>query len=183
MYEQFARAITKNVEHGFAIAVDVQSFHALHKSIKSALGDDPHFLAVDTVLQQIVDYAAVFPNPSAAIICDDDAEKACETYRRYKRAQQRNARFRSVLKSIAFGDDSYYPQLQAADLFSWVTRAEAFYRFFGENYSLRTIFTEFNMSYAEKKIRYDSGFWGDEHLKELGDQVLAQLNKLKKRVR
>jgi hypothetical protein len=66
---------------------------------------------------------------------------------------------RRSLKSLAFADDEYYLHLQAADLLSWIVRVESLYKFHGEDYSLRALFTEINTASPEFKLelRPDSG--------------------------
>jgi hypothetical protein len=129
-----------------------------------------------------VKYAAVLPNPSVAVICDDDPAKACECYKMFDRLRQntKQPENRRVLKSIAFAEDDFYPQLQAADLFSWVGRAESLYRFCGENYSLRDLYREFELKGPETKIDFKTSFFGGEHLKELEQNTLAALQKGKR---
>jgi hypothetical protein len=180
MYRDFIRVITDNIEHGFALAVDVAGFKGMPRPVQIRMGDDPHYLAFSHVLVNIVKYASVMHDPTVDIICDDDPEKACVTYQMYRRIQQKDSTNRKVFKSIAFADDEYYPQLQAADLFSWASRAEALSRFFGEKYSLRAIYEDFSALYNGKKTLYTSAFWTKEDLEQYAKRVFPRLPKVQK---
>ncbi len=140
-------------------------------------------MAFYTVLRDVVKYASVLPEPSVAVICDDDAAKACQCYKMFDRLRQdsKHPENRKVLKSIAFADDQFYPQLQAADLFSWVARAESLHKFYGENYSLRELYCEFSRETKESKTKFTTGFFDSEHLKEVERRTLEEKSKRKNR--
>jgi len=180
MYRHFIQVINRTVDKGFAVVVDVAGFSAIHKSVRSQLGDDAHYMAFSTVTLDLVRYAQPNLNPTVAMTCDDDENKACDIYLLYKRYQQRNINSRKTLKSIAFADSSYYPQLQAADLFCWVLRAEAMHRFFAEEFSLRELYSEFNIQSADKRIDYVTGFWSKEHLEEFATGAARGLAKIRR---
>ena len=169
LYRPLVQAITKNVERGFAAMVDVAAFKETHKVIRKAFRDDPHYLVFNVALHYVIDYVERQSSPTVAVVCDDEASKACECYKSFDvmRQNAKQPENRRILKSIAFADAKFYPQLQAADLFSWASRAESLHRFFGEEFSLREIFSEFNMVSADRRIGYDSGFWDAKNLKDL----------------
>lgn len=98
MYREFIRAIRYTVSRGLACAVDVPAFNTMHKAVRSELGDDPHYLAFSTVMMDIVKYATVVKNTQLAITCDDDQQKACDIYRFYRRAKQRNLDSSKILR-------------------------------------------------------------------------------------
>jgi hypothetical protein len=50
---------------------------------------------------------------------------------------------RGLYRSIAFADDRYYPQLQAADLLAWVMRAHCLNLFHGHDFSMRKLYDDF----------------------------------------
>jgi hypothetical protein len=156
------------------------AFSGLHKSVKKALGDDAHYMAFSTVVLDLIRYAKVRPDPAIEMICDEDEEKACMTYGLYRRYKQRNMESRKALKSIAFADDVYYHPLQAADLFSWVSRAEALHRFFREAFRLRELYSEFNLHSADRRIDYTSGFWDKKSLEEFGHGTALALAKIRR---
>ena len=171
IYQSFIQAIKQHVERGFAIAVDVTAYDALHPDLKpEKKHEDPHYMAFYTVLRDVIKYASILPDPSVAVICDDEPSKACECYKMFDRMRQnvKQPENRKVMKSIAFADDEFYPQLQAADLFSWISRAESMYRFQGINYSLRDLHREFNIDAPTiYKTVFTTGFWDKDVLKEL----------------
>src|SRR5689334_23121574 len=76
MYQHFIQIINKTVEKGFTCTVDVSSFEALHRSVRIALGDDAHYLAFSTVVLDLVKYGEPNHNPTVAINCDDEENKA-----------------------------------------------------------------------------------------------------------
>jgi hypothetical protein len=176
MYGEFIQTIKRYVEHGFAYAVDVTAFNSLHRAIKRFAKDDPHYWAFHGVLRDVIKYASALPNPSVAVVCDDEPSKACQCYTMFDRMRQdvKQPENRRVLKSIAFADDEFYPQLQAADLFSWVSRAEAMYRFRKATFPLRDLYREFVIA-DETKIQFTSPFWDAEHLKEVETRSLPQI--------
>lgn len=181
MYRPFVQAIKKHVEIGFGIAVDVAGFNSIAPKFQKSLGGDPHFLAFRSVVRDIVKYSQSAPDPSVSIICDDDPEKACGCYKMFDRLRQdsKHPENRQVLKSIAFADDEFYPQLQAADLFSWVARAESLYRWHNQDFRLRELYQEFVIASTDFKLTFTSAFWSAEHLQNLNKMTLEDLQKLK----
>lgn len=179
IYRSFVHAIKQHVEHGFAVAVDVKGFKSARKMFREHYRDDPHYLAFYTVIRDVVKHVGCEPDPSVAVICDDEPSKACECYKMFDVMRQNNKQpeNRRVLKSIAFADSSFYVQLQAADLFSWITRAEAMKKFFGIEYSLRELFTELQMSAREFKLDITSAFWDEVHMQNFTAPKLASKSK------
>lgn len=177
MYRQFVRAIADNVESAFGMAVDVTAFNAMHKVFRRQFRDDAHYLVFHNVLRDVIKYVSLHPEPSVAIICDDEPSKACDCYKHFDVMRQnvKQPENRRVLKSVAFADAKFYLQLQAADLFSWVSRAECLYRFFGEDYSLRELHHEFNLMTPERKITYATAFWDAEHVAKVNQLTISHL--------
>lgn len=178
LYRQFIRVISKTVQHGFGYCVDVPGFNAT-KHVKGGYKDDAHYCAFSSVIRDVVRYVQTAQGSQVAIICDDDAAKACICYKMYDRIRQNNQQpeNRKILKSIAFADDDAYPQLQPADLFSWVSRAECLHRFHGENFSLRELYSEFTFDFPGTKVQFTARFWDASHLAEVEgkvDEVLSQ---------
>lgn len=173
MFKAFIGVIKRTIHKGFAYSVDVPAFDGLHKSVRRELGGDAHYLAFSTTLLGVVDYASKLPYPAVAVVCDDDPSKVCESYKWFNRFRQDAARpqNRDVLRSIAFADDKYYPQLQAADLLSWVTRAEASHRFFGEPFRLRALFEEFNRATDDCIFSMQSAFWSSAYMEEISKGI------------
>ena len=181
LYQQFIQVILRTVEQAFAVAVDVKAFDGMHRAVKSALGDDPHYMAIATVLLDVIKYATVLPESlTMDVICDEDENKACGMYEAYRKYRNRNPESRNVLKSVAFADDSHYPQLQAADLFSWVTRAEAEHRFFGKPFGLRDLYREFNLKIPTRIVGIQSAFWDQSFIKQFEKPTKVQLAKLRR---
>lgn len=178
MYREFIKVIKQSIECGFGCAVDVPSFTTIHKSVASELGgSDPQFLAFITVLKMLKEYTRVSRDPSISIICDDDREKACNTYKLYMRAKQRYNESARIFVGIGFADDVHYMQLQAADLFSWITRAEALHRYHGESYSLRELFGELNTSGPDVQLKFQAKFWDQEQISDYSARVDRELSK------
>lgn len=177
MYRQFIGVIRNHIEAGFGVAVDAVAFEsALHRAVRADIGDDPHFLAfaraIDSVLKYSVGAAGV------SIVCDEDEEKACDCYKLWRRFRKRKEEHRKILKSITFADDASYPQLQAADLFSWVVRAESLRQFKGDSFSLSELYGEFFLSTLEKRIKYpEVGIWDEETLRQFSARTLPRLKK------
>src|SRR5665213_4519584 len=151
IYAQFVQTIKKTVGHGFATAVDVDAFSRSHKIIRHENRDDPHYMAFCTVVRDVVKHVMNGPDAGVSLVCDDDPTKACACYKMFDvmRQNQQQPENRRTLKSITFGDSKYYYGLQAADLFAWVARAESLHKFFGQDYSLRQLFWEFNFDAPE----------------------------------
>jgi hypothetical protein len=178
MYRPFIHVIKKTIEHGFAMAIDVSAFQSWHKVMRKEYRDDPHFVVFQVVLRDVIKYASRLPEPSVSLVCDDEPSKACECYKMYDVMRQniKQPENRRVLKSITFADAKFYTQLQAADLLSWVSRAESLYRFFGEEYSLRELYSEFIMASADFKTKFTSGFWDADRMKKVEAGSLPKLD-------
>lgn len=184
MYADFIRVIKKTIAKGFGISVHVPAFMALHKVPRGVFRDDPHYVAFYTAIRDVVKYANRLADPTVSIICDDEPSKACQCYKQYDvmRQDATQPENRKTLKSIAFADAKYYHQLQAADLYSWVCRAQSLYQFFGEDYSLRELASHFNLVTPEYRLELKSAFYTEKNLKEF--ERLCLTNKhLKKTMR
>jgi len=179
MYRQFVQVIVKHVEHGFGIAVDVQAFNSTHKAMRKFYREDAHYLAFHSVIRDVVKYLSKQTDPAVSIVCDNDPQKACDTFKSFDLMRQNTGQpeNKRILKSITFADAKFFTQLQAADLFPWVCRAEALYRFSGEAYSLRDLWSEFNLTHDDRRIRYSTGFWNAEYLAELSANIVKALGK------
>ncbi len=86
-----------------------------------------------------------------------------------------------ILTSIAFADEKVYLPLQAADLFSWVVRAEALYRYHRQEYSLRELYDEFAIRDTDTRLGVVSPFWDKQHLEEFSEGVLRRLKARKEK--
>ena len=135
----------------------------MHRAVRSELGNDAHYLAFSTIMMDVVKLASMqTDNTTVAVICDDDQEKACEIYKMYRRAKQRSPESAKILTSISFADERSLCRLQAADLFSWVTRAEALYRYHGQHYSLRELYDEFSIRNESSQLMIESPHWDEK---------------------
>ncbi len=179
VYRPFVHAIAKHVEHGFGFAVDVAAFNATHKAVRTFYRNDPHYLVFQAAVREVVKYVSSQPDPIVSIVCDDDSQKACECYKSFDvmRQNTKQPENRQILRSISFADAKFFKQLQAADLFSWVCRAEALYRYSGKDYSLRELWREFNMTFTDRRIVYSSGFWDAKRLADFDLRVVRALGK------
>jgi len=175
MYSEFIKVIRLYVEKGIAIAADTGGFQAIHQDIREYLYDDAHFIAVESALIDLKDFSSATPDVSVNVICDDDPLKACSMYKLYNRFLQTHTKARKMFRSIAFADDKFYPQLQAADLLAWVGRAEARHRFYNEDFPLRRLYHEFCRQDPNDILEFESGVWTREKL--------ANLKPIKKRLR
>ena len=176
MYREFVRIIRYTMETWICLrCLDVPSFFDLHRAVKSELGNDPHYLVFSTIHNQPNEISSAAAQPTISITCDDDPEKACECYRLYRQAKQRDAKPTRALTSIAFADDRYYPQLQAADLSSWVTRAEGLHRYHRQDYTLRELFAEFSVRDSDTRLRIHSPFWDRDSLEDFGKRIAYSL--------
>ena len=79
------------------------------------------------------------------------------------------------MKSLTFADSKFYCALQAADLASWVARAESRYRFFNEDYGLRELYAELTVPMLESKIDWRSSLWSAEHLRDFNANTVKAL--------
>jgi len=178
LYRPFIHVIKKYVKCGIGCTVDVKAFGMAHKSVTTGYRGDPHYLAFYTSVRDVVKYVRVLENPSVALICDDEPSKACDTYKMFDvmRQNAKQPENRQTLKSIAFADSKFYCQLQAADLFAWIGRAESLFRFFGEEYSLRELYREIQMPSTESRIDWRTSFWDSAHLRELSQNMTRGLS-------
>lgn len=181
MYAQFVQAIKKTVAQGFAMVVDVAAFKNMSAVVRKEYRDDSHFLAFSSVVRDVVRYANVLPDPSVAIICDDEPSKACECYKMFDVMRQNSEQpeSRKTLRSIAFADAGFYTQLQAADLFAYICRAESRYRFFGEDLPQRVLFKEFQMDAPEFRTTFKTGMWDAAILQEYDAGCLVEIESRK----
>ena len=73
---------------------------------------------------ELKDYVAQ-TDSQTAVICDDEDRYSIECYKLFSKLRRNDQSVRKRIISFGFGDDEYFVQLQAADLFAYVSRAEA----------------------------------------------------------
>jgi hypothetical protein len=173
MYRDFMGVISSRIEECYAVAADAEKFSTVHAEVRQGVFNDVHYVVFETVLILMWEHFRQVPDTTINIVCDDDPEKACLTYGVYNRFRQANPEARAMYRSIAFADDRHYPQIQAADLLSWIARAQALYEYYREDYQMRTLYEQINQ--PKQRLVVTGKF--------LDHKYLSKLSPIKKRMR
>jgi hypothetical protein len=112
-----------------------------------------------------------------SIVCDDHHQYASQYLSAWQRSRQIDAEYRKTFASIGFADDRFFDQLQMADFFAGIIRAEARHRFFSEPFDLRDAYLTL---YTERRFtELIEGFLDGPSLKQLIET--QKKSKLRKR--
>jgi hypothetical protein len=119
---QFIDAIRKSRLFGFSVGVDGRYFR--HKlKIAGRPNEDPALFAIHRILHQITSAAAEMADdaPLLMLTFDEDEEYSVRCYKLISRLRKIRPDIKSLIASIGFAADEYFPPLQAADLLSNLT--------------------------------------------------------------
>jgi hypothetical protein len=128
MINQFIKVITRNVETGVSVAVDVNAFKKLPESLRGQIGNDPYYIAFKCVVLDLINRVCSVPGASLSFTCDEDENTTSICLDWYRKLKKEESDAHSRLASFCVASDAHYPQLQAADLFAGVNRPEATHR-------------------------------------------------------
>jgi hypothetical protein len=159
------------VEFGLSIAVKVDAFNSLPDHLKRELGGDPHYLAFKcVVLAMMTRMTTIEPGSTINFTCDEDENTTRHCFEWYKQIKREREDVRSKLVSFCIADDTHFPQLQAADLFAAINRAEAEAHFFGRDYAFRELFTELTKQDEHGRLAYGTTFFDENDLRPMVEQ-------------
>jgi hypothetical protein len=137
----FVNAILDNVAFGVAIAIDCRAFRNLPESDRVILNNDPHYCAFQQALAYIKRCAEerfqfVDPDIELGLCCDEEERTSIDCLKLFISIRRNFPDVRNRFVSIAFADDRFFPQIQAADLLASVARQQAAYQFHGAPFDM-----------------------------------------------
>jgi hypothetical protein len=161
----FIQEITSGLALAVSISVDVDAYRR-SKTLHKSFGKDPHYFAFFMVVTAILKYFAI-PNPNTVgLICDDDQQKAIRCYRLLNKMKLSIPEVKERVTSICFSDHRGAPQVQTADLFSYLSRLEAMRIFAAKPYAYQSLFNSFgNVSSTGQHLNLDTRFYADNALR------------------
>lgn len=164
----FVRAIVERVEFGVVAAVDVKAYMlASLQLLRQKIADDPHYFAFYAAVSAILKHWTVPPNYLVGLILDDDEDKAIPVYQFLRRMKRANDEVRKRVTSICFSNDKSSPAVQAADLFSYLTRRDAQRIFLGIPHPYAALCDAFQKPVSGKEIlEIGGGIFQEEQLKD-----------------
>jgi Protein of unknown function (DUF3800) len=119
---QFIDVIRRTRLFGFSVGVDGKHFrHAL--KLAGRPNQDPAIFAIHRILHQITEAASEIAaeKPLIMLTFDEDEEYSVRCYKLISRLRRIRPEVRSLIASISFAADDFFPPLQAADLLSNLT--------------------------------------------------------------
>jgi len=163
----FADCINQHLELGLIQAWDVKGFLAMDQKVKKGLGNpsDPYYLAFARAIAELVDY--VGPNDELKLVCDHDSETASECDLHYKAICAIDEEISRKVVSLSFADDELVPPLQAADMVAYLSRREARFMFYGEDYGFRPLFDYLTKKQPLGKMDWRAMFASEASMKAL----------------
>lgn len=162
----FVRLIVESIDLGVVAAIDVAAYKLpkLH-AMRLNISDDPHYFAFYVAISEIMRYRRVLPDHSVGLILDDDEEKAVPVYKFLSRMRKANEEAHRRITSICFMDDRSSPQVQAADLFTYLLRIDAQRRFLGKEHRYPTLCEAFEKPMTGKEcLEIVGGFYSEPQL-------------------
>jgi hypothetical protein len=178
MLKKFIDVIRTQVEYGVTVAVKVDAFDALPVALKKEIGGDAHYLAFKSVVFAIVNRMAMEPGSTINFTCDEDEATTLKCYKWYKQIKSQEATMRSKLVSFCVADDEHFPQLQAADVFAALTRAEAERQLLGVTSEMQTLFEHLNRQDEHGRLTFHGLFVDERNLQGLVEAFAEELVKL-----
>lgn len=162
----FVREITSGIELAVLAAVDVRAYKTAHSLIHQKYGVDPHYFAFNLAVRQMLTHFEIPKKHTFGLICDEDEEKAIRCYGLLKKLKREYPEVRDRVKNICFGDDIEHPQLQAADLFSYITRLEAQRQFAQKDHPYKDLKGAFEYLAPDtgRHLHFVGGYYGAEEL-------------------
>lgn len=123
MLMQFARLTEEHKLYCTGAVVDAEYFRLMPKNGYKAGYKDPLFLAFEVLVLDSIALVRSHPQ-SISIVLDDDEEQAMNCYYclKFLQKQKEIPEVKERICGICFGDDSKYPQLQAADMIAYDAR-------------------------------------------------------------
>jgi hypothetical protein len=164
----FVREIVEGLELGVIAAIDVGAYRlpTLH-ALRLNIGDDPHYFAFFVSISAIMLHYRIPREYSVGLILDEDEEKAMHVYSFYLRMKRANAEAKKRLATICFMDDRQSPQVQAADLFTYLCRVDAESRFLGKGHPYAILCDQFNIpSTGKERLEITGGFFSEPQLRD-----------------
>ena len=161
LMKKFIQVVRSEVEFGLSVAVKVDAFRALPRSLQEDLGEDAHYLAFRCVVLAMLSRMTVEPGSTIDFTCDEDEHTTLTCYRWYKQIKRERGDARSKLVSFRVADDAHFPQLQAADVFAGISRAEAERELLKKDYDFRELFEYLVMSDEHRRLSFGT-LWLDE---------------------
>jgi hypothetical protein len=151
--------------------VDIAAWKKSPSHLRDLWTNDPVFMAFTRVLMATLEPLA--PNDNLSIACDDEESTALGMFKLYRRVKQIWPSAKRRMAAISFADDEVFPQLQAADFISSLSRLEGHNKFHGESYDYSALFDTLNHPDPTDRLLV-SGicFVSDDNLKSMADDML-----------
>jgi hypothetical protein len=138
----FIREIVRGVSLAVAVSVDVSAY-AKVQELHRECGEDPHYFAFYMTLSLILQFFAIPKEYTLGLVFDDDEETAMRCYQLLKKLKRNIPEVKERVTSVCFSDDTGTPQIQAADLFAYLSRREAQQIFANKPYPYKNLFNSF----------------------------------------
>ncbi|MFI5086985.1 MAG: DUF3800 domain-containing protein [Terriglobales bacterium] len=163
----FIHEITNGLEMGISIAVDVNAYKSI-RELHGVYGRDPFYFAFYVAVITILRHFEIPRRYQVGLIFDEEEAKAIQCYKFLTKLKQTYPEVKERIVSICFSDDKAHPQLQAADLFAYITRLEALSRFVGKAYQFRELFLAFQKVSPEtgRHLHFAGGFYEEQALSD-----------------
>jgi hypothetical protein len=141
--KHFIAVMRRHIEFGISVAIKVDDFRSLPEAMQKALGGDPHYLAFKMVVIAMVNRVLTEEGSSLSFTQDEDEQTTAHCFDWYKDIKRQMPGFAAKLASFAVADDHFFPQLQAADVFAALSRADAESQLLGLENEYGELFAEF----------------------------------------
>jgi hypothetical protein len=161
----FIKEIVQGISLGIAVAVDVREYRKV-KELHRLYGPDPHYFAFAVAINIILRHFEIPREYTVGLICDDDQEKAIRCYKLLKKLKLNIPEVAKRVTSICFSDDRDTPQVQAADLFAYLSQSEAQRIFAGREYPYQSLFQSFfNVLPSGEYMSLEARFFSENDLR------------------
>jgi hypothetical protein len=157
----FIREIAFGLELGIYHGVDVAAYRQFGNKLQRELGiHDPHYFAFVKTVQTITEHFEIPKHFEIGLILHNEEEKAIECYKFLNKMKLGYPEARRIT-SICFMEDLNCPQLQASDLFAYITRREAEKRLLGIDYEYSDLFEAFRQISpdTQRHLHFAGGFY------------------------
>jgi hypothetical protein len=127
MLSEFGEIVNRSGIVGIGRVLDTQKYRELQAADRLPGTNDPNVFTFQSIVMRSIERAKeVVPNATVTLIIDDDPENAWGYYNLLnslkRHSDQQFSGVKDQVDAICFGDDRFFPGLQAADLLSYASR-------------------------------------------------------------
>lgn len=167
--DDFCNVVSRYTFCGVGIGIDTVAYKNITASVEKR--EKPEVFCFERVLRRVIECLNEWKwDEKILIVFDDNKKVAMKQYSRLCEIKERHQDVAHHISGIAFGDDKYFPDLQAADLLCYATKIE-FSKGndgWGKDSPFRKLLLSESPAYGKL---YRSEYWDEAELEKQKDKI------------